>query len=139
MRRRLALRSEIFRRLHQAGPENLLPEAIDRDARGQRIGGIDNPLSEAEPVARQRCGHGRQHGGYRRRDLLARLIVLAAEQHIRHRRAAGLLVHDQSHGGATANGATLGFERRNRIRKLHIAAVGAVQIVHQQRLAFGGR
>ena len=45
VRRRLALRSEIFRRLHQAGSENLLPEAIDRDARGQRIGRIDNPLS----------------------------------------------------------------------------------------------
>src|SRR4030095_11855222 len=36
-----ALRAEVVRGLDDAGPENHLPEAVDLDARGERMGRID--------------------------------------------------------------------------------------------------
>ena len=52
MGRRFALRPDIFRGSDQTGAKDLLPESIDGDARGQRIGGINKPLRQAEPIAR---------------------------------------------------------------------------------------
>src|ERR1019366_7646432 len=40
--------------------EHLLPEAVDRDARRQRMAGLDEPLGETEAVARQLARHGGQ-------------------------------------------------------------------------------
>ena len=49
MRRRLALRAEVFGRRHQAGAEVRLPDAIDdRAGRGRRAA-IDQPAGEVEP------------------------------------------------------------------------------------------
>ena len=47
-------------RADEAGAEHLLPEAVDRDAGRQRILRPQQPLGEAEPVARQVGRHRRQ-------------------------------------------------------------------------------
>ena len=52
LQRPLALRAEILHGLHHAGAEVHLPEAIHRHARRQRIGRIDQPFREAQPVVR---------------------------------------------------------------------------------------
>ena len=53
MRRQHALRTEILAREHDASTEQLLPMPIGRHARRERVVAIDQPLGEAEPVARQ--------------------------------------------------------------------------------------
>ena len=60
----LALHAEILRRLHQARAEVLLPEAIHRHARGERMLRINQPLREAQPVGRRvlRASGGRIAG-----------------------------------------------------------------------------
>ena len=53
MRRQLAGDAEVAGRAHEAGAEDFLPEAIDRDARRQRMLGPQQPLREAEAILRQ--------------------------------------------------------------------------------------
>jgi hypothetical protein len=50
MRGSLALRSEIFRSLDQAAAEVMLPDAIHRHARCQRILRAHEPSRQIEPV-----------------------------------------------------------------------------------------
>ena len=50
MRRRRSLRAEVLAGLDEAAAEELLPGAVDRDARGQRVLLVDEPAREAEPV-----------------------------------------------------------------------------------------
>ena len=50
MRGRLALAAEIVGGLDEAGAEDLLPHAVDGDARGERMLRTEQPLGEAEPV-----------------------------------------------------------------------------------------
>ena len=58
MRGPVALRAEIFAGEDDAAPEDLLPDAVDRDARGQRIVGRDQPARQAEArrFRRRACG-----------------------------------------------------------------------------------
>ena len=49
-----SLRSEILRSLHNPGAEQLLPKPVNRHAGRQRIGRIDQPLRQAQPIARVR-------------------------------------------------------------------------------------
>ena len=71
---------------------NLLPEAVDGDARRQRLVGPQQPFGEAEAVsaanrpasAARRCGVAGLH-------LVAALVVFAAIQHVGHRRFGALL------------------------------------------------
>ena len=88
MRRRFALRAEVGRSLYQPGAEELLPEAVHRHARSQRMLRADEPLGEVEAVGRAGLGQRREHGGDVRPDLLAGLVVLAAQH---HEAVAGLL------------------------------------------------
>ena len=97
MRGRFALGAEVIHRAHETFAEALLPEAIHRHARGQRILRRDDPAREAEPIARCRfeprsngCGHAGRHG-------LPWLVVLAAREDVRGPGFLHLL-HDQ-HGG----------------------------------------
>src|SRR5262249_34925045 len=50
MRRLLALFAEIVESGHDAAAEELMPDAIDGDARGQWIGRIDEPVRQVESV-----------------------------------------------------------------------------------------
>ena len=83
MRGLFALHAEVLRRLHQADAEVLLPEAIHRHARGQRMFGTDEPLRKPEPIRRRIRRQRRQNRGHARRDFVAFLVVFAAHQHER--------------------------------------------------------
>ena len=77
MARLFPLAAELLARAHQAGAEQRLPEAVDRDAGGERVLGGDQPLGEREPggsVRRQGGEHGRGAGG----DHVAGVQVVAA-------------------------------------------------------------
>src|SRR5437867_2715778 len=50
MRRRLAARAKIFRRADEPASEEMLPNVVDRDARGERIFRISNPARQIKPV-----------------------------------------------------------------------------------------
>ena len=52
MRRLFALHTEVFRRADQADTEELLPIAVNRNACRERMIRLNQPLSQAEPVAR---------------------------------------------------------------------------------------
>ena len=47
-----ALRAKVVARLHESAAEHHLPEAIHRDARHERVSGLQQPLREAEPIRR---------------------------------------------------------------------------------------
>ncbi len=51
MRRRIAAQAEIARCPHQAGAEVMQPDAIDQDARRQRIITIRNSASQLQAAA----------------------------------------------------------------------------------------
>ena len=99
MRRQLARDAEVAAGAHDARAEHLLPEAVDGDARRQRMLRPQQPLGEAEPVARQVRRHRRQGVRRRRLHLVAALVVLAAEQHVRLR-LFGTFLHDVGDGAA---------------------------------------
>ena len=52
MARRRALRSEVLAGLDEAASEQLLPQAVDDDARDQRVVRINEPAREAQAVGR---------------------------------------------------------------------------------------
>ena len=51
---RLALGAEVLDRLHQPGAEEHLPDAVHRHAGRQRIGRVDQPSGECQPVGLRR-------------------------------------------------------------------------------------
>ena len=93
MARRLTLRPKVLRRAHQSGAEQHLPETIHGHSRRQRIRRIDQPACQTKTVAGKRVGHWRQGSGCGSRDLVARLIILSAQQNEGVARLA--LVHHQ--------------------------------------------
>ncbi len=80
--------------------------------------GPQQPLGEAEPVARQIVRERRQHRRRRRRHLVAALVVLAAVQDERHRRL-GFLLH---HVGDRAAGLDVGLLAHQRVVRLPTAS-----------------
>ena len=99
MGRRFAGHAEIAGGFHDARAEEFLPEAVDGHAGGQGIFRAQEPLSEAEPVARQVWRHGREKRGRVGFHPFAPLIVLAAVEHIGFRRV-GAFIHDIRHRAA---------------------------------------
>ena len=55
-----------------------MPEAVHGDAGGKGVGGIDQPLGEAEAILGCAGGKGREHGGDAGGDLLGLVAVVAA-------------------------------------------------------------
>src|SRR5215470_9576806 len=78
MRRALASRAEIFGRRYQSLSEILLPDAVDNDARGQRVVPVHDPFRQAEPVRRRVFREGVQRGGNARADGVAGALPIAA-------------------------------------------------------------
>ena len=97
-----AVDAEILGRLHQPRAEDLLPEAVHRHPRGERMLRPQQPVGETEPVPRQVGRHGRQERGRRRLDFLAALVVIAAEEHVGLGRL-GRLLHHVGDGAAGAD------------------------------------
>ena len=58
--RPLALVPEVVRGGDDAGPEEVLPGAVDPDPRGERVVARDDPAREAQAVAWGICGEGRE-------------------------------------------------------------------------------
>ena len=97
MRGQVALRAEILGRAHESLAEANLPEAIHRDARGERMLGLHEPLREAEAIGGCARGQRPQRDGHGGRDdgVLERLIVLAALEHEgRAHLRLGQVLHD---------------------------------------------
>ena len=76
----LALHAEVVAGLDQALTEQLLPEAIDHHARGQRMVGLGEPLRQPQAVLRRALGPGAEqllgHPGF---DLLTGRVVARRE------------------------------------------------------------
>ena len=70
MRRRRSLRAEIFARFDEAAAEELLPGAVDRDARRQRVPFVDEPARQPEAVRHLVVAERVQDGGHAGVDLL---------------------------------------------------------------------
>ena len=60
MNRILALHAEVFGGLDDAGPEEVLPHAIDLHARGEGVLGRDQPPGKPESIGRATLGQRRQ-------------------------------------------------------------------------------
>src|SRR5438105_9217858 len=67
MRWRIASGAKVVDGIHEAAAEEMHPDAIYRNAGGQRIGGIEQPMRQIEPVCpaaarRERVKEGKSAG-----------------------------------------------------------------------------
>ena len=98
--RPLALHAEVLGRFHHPDAEELLPEAVHRDARGQRILGRDEPLRQGEPVRGRAGRQRRQAGGCGRGSPCPRLVVEPLDQDEGVARLRHVLHHHHTRDGA---------------------------------------
>ena len=77
----LPLRAEVLSRLDQADAEKPLPDAVDHDARRERIVPVDQPFCEAQSVSHGVLSHRGQVRRHGRGHLLAPLVILALLEH----------------------------------------------------------
>ena len=99
MRRRRAARAEVFARLDEAAAEELLPRAIDRDARCQRVRLVDKPTGETKSVGHQVVAKRGQHSRHARVDRLARVgEIAAAADHCRWPLVRNAFAHHERRG-----------------------------------------
>ena len=98
MRRPLALRAEFIDLRAERVAEELLPEPVHKDARGERVLGRDEPVRQIEPretmaVRRLelRLEKARRRG---RDDFAAFVLPVSARQHAGDRRFHGFRHHD---------------------------------------------
>ena len=94
MARRLALRTKVLARAHEAGAEEVLPETVHDHAGRERVLTTHEPLGETESVARQIGSERRQNRRRGRFDLLTRLVISPTHQD-EGRTHLLLLLHDQ--------------------------------------------
>ena len=73
MHRILALNAEVFGGLHDSLAEEVLPNPVHLDPRGQWMVGRYKPLRQPEPIQRRAVGQGRQKRGRGEFHLLQRL------------------------------------------------------------------
>lgn len=83
VRRGLTHDAEFLRAVLDADAEEFLPHAIDGHARGERVGGVDEPFGEAEAVLRRVLRHRMQRGEDSGAGFVLGLIVLAAVEDAR--------------------------------------------------------
>src|SRR5207248_727511 len=94
MARRFALESKIVARLDESRAEQLLPEAINDDARSERVIWLGKPSRQTQAISR--CAFGPcteqifRHSGF---DLLCGRIIAAANKYVSLARR-GKLLHD---------------------------------------------
>ncbi len=93
MGREVALGAEIFTRTHDAVSEEHLPESVNDDASGERIGRVDEPSCESEPIFWGVSGEWGQDGGSGCGHGIAFAIVGTAQKDVRWARLLHLLHH----------------------------------------------
>ena len=113
--------------------EDFLPEAIHGHSRCQRIGRIDHPLREAEPVfgciVRERMQSLRGSG----RNFFAHLIVLTTHQNVGHGRSILSFGLNQSDRAASFDGRFHAFQFADSGGKFREFRVVMIQIKVQRR------
>ena len=77
------MRAEILGGCDEAAPKELLPNAVDRDAGGERVALRGDPFGEAQPGGFRRVADLRQNCRRRRADFQARSAVVAAHGDMR--------------------------------------------------------
>src|SRR5207237_8259637 len=83
--RRCSARAEVLARLDEAGPEELLPRAVHRDARGQRVPLVDEPVSQPETIRHLVLAKWMQNFRNARVNLLGLVHEAATSMHVRRR------------------------------------------------------
>ena len=91
----LALQAEVLHCFHDAGAEILLPETIHRHPRGERMGGVEQPLRQAQAILRRVLGPRRKNRRDARLHFLAFLVVFTPQQ---QERISGLVGFFRNHG-----------------------------------------
>ena len=101
MRGRAPLRAEVFARLDEAAAEQLLPGAVDRDARRQRVLLVDEPARQAKAVRHLVVAERRQEVGHAGIHLLTLVEEAPAAAHVRRRPLVGdpLAHHERRRDG----------------------------------------
>ena len=79
---RLPLRAEVVAGFDDAGSEDFLPEAVHDDPRAERVRVVHQPLSQAQPIARERSRHRGKCGGSVGFDEVLRPIIHAAIENV---------------------------------------------------------
>jgi len=74
----------------EARSKELLPEPVDRDAGGERVVRLEQPLRQSEAARGPLTRHGREERGRARLDRVLTTVVLPAVQHVGHGRPVGL-------------------------------------------------
>ncbi len=127
MEGQLALAAELLAGADDAGAEQSLPEAVDGDARGQRVLGAHQPLRQGQAVARGVLGQRREHGGRPRGDFLAQVLPIAAELDPRDTAFLGVELLEDRDGDrfqgrqfAVRGGEAAAFRRRRRGHLAHV-------------------
>ena len=115
----VALAAELLARAHDADAEDRLPEAVHRDAGGERVVAADDPAGEAEAVLRISIVPAREVRRHAFVDLVAEGLPVTAELHEGLTALIGRQILHDRHGH--------GLERRE-------LALGGSQL-----LAFGRR
>ena len=106
MARRIGLHAKIVGGGDDALAKMMQPDAVDQDARGQRIGGVDNREGQFEAAAAVAEGHGVRPGKNLQksaRNNLALVLLLAAQENGRIVRL-GAVVQDGGAGGRAGVG-----------------------------------
>jgi hypothetical protein len=132
MARRRAHDPEIIRRRDDASAEDLLPETIHGDARGERIRRIDEPLGEPEAIRRSPRREIVEHLGWSCRDLLADLIVGPTHEDVRHGRRVFFLLLDVRDRAAALDRIALALEFRDSAIQILPSRVAGGEVVGER-------
>ena len=134
MRRHVALGAEVLARGDEARAEELLPVAVHGDPRHQRIRLVHQPVGEAQPVAGEILRHRRQRRGRSGEDALARLVVVAAVEHVGGRLASRHLLHDMGDRTAASQFPPLGVDFESAIGEAAVLLVLRVDVAQKESL-----
>ena len=105
----VALDAKFLGCFHEALAEKTLPLPVDRDARGERVFSVDQPLGQCESVGFS-LRQGWEKGGSTSGNFIPLLIVLAAVRDVGFSRVSHV-GHDHGSGAGGVKFLLLGAER----------------------------
>ena len=106
--------AQVFGRADDASPKDFGPKPIDRDPRGQRVFGRNQPLGQTQTIGGCPSGQRVESLEDRPTHRIALLVVLPTIEHIGHGHGVGLLALDVGHRIPAANFGALLLEGRDR-------------------------
>ena len=114
--------------------EDLRPEAVDVDAGRERMVRLGQPPRQPQAVGGRPFGQRREDRGDGGADLVALLVVLAADEDVREGLLALLLLGDEGHLRAGLHRLELGDEGVPRVPEAPRVRVDEGEVVVAQRL-----